>query len=182
MAGELEDDDNSEPNIVFSVIWLINAVLLYLRLYHFLTLSSAEGPLINVTKTMIGDIGSFGRVWLIVIAGFMFASYFMVGDTNSSYQNELYSFFNTFLAAIGQPDWAEVTSTNGGATSSARADINSYIVSFFSVLGFVLLLNLLIAMMANSYSTIENNSAKEVLLNKVALAYELDTNALSVDC
>merc|ERR1712176_289791 len=45
-----------------------------------------------------------------------------------------------------------------------------------SIVGFVLLVNLLIAMMAERYSQTEGKSAKEVLLNTSTLAFELDTS------
>ena len=66
-----------------------------------------------------------------------------------------------FLAVFGQPTWVHVHSGEMGAFNM----VSSWIILVISIVGFVLLINLL-AMMAESYSRTENQSAKEVLLKQ----------------
>ena len=103
----------------------------------------------------------------------------MLGDTNAWYSNVNRSTFATFLAAIGKPECAKVSESKkdlakgrgiDNNTSEERAFANQMIVEVFSVVGLVLLSNLFIATMADSYATNGNSSSKEVLLNKLTLA------------
>ena len=52
------------------------------------------------------------------------------------------------MAAFGQPNWVHV----GSGDVPVLNTINSWMVVVYSIVGFVLLMNLLIAMMADSYS------------------------------
>ena len=105
-----------------------------------------------------------------------FKRYFMDGNTNAWHGNMNRSTLATFLAAVGQCAWADISESNNNA-SEERSFAHETIVAVFSysVVGLVLLLNLLIAMMGNSYSRIENILSKEVLVKNVVLAYEFDT-------
>eukprot|EP01083_Nonionella_stella_P265648 899620_1 len=87
----------------------------------------------------------------------------VVSDTNIYLETEQRTLSLTILAAFGQPNWYEILNI-----------INSWMIIIYSIVGFVLLINLLIAMMAESYAQTEGQSAKEVLLNRTSLAFELD--------
>jgi len=164
------DNDDSFLNLLFTGLWVVNIVLLWIRCLHFLMLSNEEGPLINVTKSMAADVKNWLFIFFVISIGFVFGMYFLVGDTNVFFETEVRAVTLTILAAFGQPDWRHVQS---GSQEELNV-INSWIIVVYSIVGFVVLINLLIAMMAESYSNTEGQSAKEVLLNKVSLAYELD--------
>ena len=170
ISGIKEPD--SFLNLLFTALWVINIILLWIRCLHFLMLSNQEGPLINVTKSMAGDVKNWLWVFLVISAGFLFGMYFLVGDSNPFFETTTRSLSLTILAAFGQPNWVHVQSSDIEVLNT----INSWLVVVYSVVGFVLLVNLLIAMMAESYSRTEGQSAKEVLLNKTSLAFELDTS------
>ena len=93
---------------------------------HFLLLSNNEGPLINTTKSTSTDVWNFCKVFCISI-GFVFAMYF---------NNLVGSIMVTFLSAF---------------ENEVLNELNTWLVVIYSVIGFVLLFNLLIAMMAESY-------------------------------
>ncbi len=94
----------------------------------------------------------------------------VVSDTNIYLETEQRTLSLTILAAFGQPNWYHVQAGNIEILNI----INSWMIIIYSIVGFVLLINLLIAMMAESYAQTEGQSAKEVLLNRTSLAFELD--------
>ena len=97
---------------------------------------------------------------------------------NRPVDGEFYGYMNpstfaTFLAAVGQPKWAEVSESKTDfaecrevltITREERSFANQMIVAVF-----VLFLNLFIVVTANSYATIENGASKVVLLNRIVL-------------
>ena len=164
--------EDSFLNLMFTALWVINIILLWIRCLHFLMLSNQEGPLINVTKSMASNVGNWLWVFLVITIGFIFSLYFLVGDTNPYLETEQRAVSLTLLAAFGQPNWVHVQS---GDVEELNI-ITSWLVVIYSIVGFVLLVNLLIAMMAESYSQTEG--AKEVLLNTTTLAFELGLFAI----
>lgn len=134
---ELEFPEDGTFNIMFNMIFVINAVLLWAKCLNFLTLSDTEGPLLNVIMSMVTDVTNFFQVFIVISAGFMFAMFFLVGDTNQLFSTPGRSAQIAFLIAIGQPDWVQIS--NG--TNATLSALNSYLIMIYLLIGFVLLFN-----------------------------------------
>eukprot|EP01084_Bolivina_argentea_P111712 199268_1 len=79
--------------------------------------------------------------------------------------------FYVFQVLLGQQEWAPTASNE--CLSSNRSRIVQLYVMIFSVLGTVLMLNLLIAMMSSTYEQIREGTAKQVNFARAEQTYSL---------
>merc|ERR1712154_617817 len=125
------------------------------------------------------DIMNFAFVALIFFLGFTVAlRYILATDINEEceYETDLSNYYQVslyvFITLQGQQEWSALDS-NGNCFSETRAIIATAFIIVFSILGTVLLLNLLIAMMATTYEDKLDAKSKEVNFSRTDEIYQL---------
>ena len=131
---------------------------------------------------MVRDILKWTFVLGIFYVGFCFGTQFIVaGDLSEACADEdgndaeMHNFsvlaeYN-FILLMGQSDWEKLEENL--CIDDVRSLILKLYMYFFSVLGTVLLLNLLIAMMASTYETIQEGTAKQVNFGRAEQTFHL---------
>ena len=137
---------------------------------------------------MVADVIKFGVLLAIFMLAFIFALHYLIaGDLNhdkrlaewkelhpdeddvydlgdNEYAPPLDYFGSIFLyvaqTLLGQQDWELIESDQVDPIffNSSRAQVVDMLILLFSVMGSILLLNLLIALMASTYERVRHNS------------------------
>eukprot|EP01084_Bolivina_argentea_P068709 125065_1 len=131
---EFKSSENDVINIIYKNIWALNVVILWLRLLHFMLLSRSIGPLITNIKNMLKDIISFGKMYILILLGFVFGLYFLIGGQgkNVLFERVDQSIISLVKTTLGQLEWEcirdlndnEITNTNTNNNNTAIAPID----------------------------------------------------------
>ena len=141
---------------VYMALFGLQVIVLYSRIALLFTRSRTLGPFIRMIGGMIDDVIKFAFVAAIFCFGFWLAIYFVAyedintdcgADTNE-YDTLTGIGFYVFQTLLSQQEWVHIEGND--CLSGERSRIIQMFVSVFSVLGTILLLNLLIAMMAST--------------------------------
>jgi len=161
----------SNLNYISHMILLANTILCYLRFLAVLSASRITGPIFFSMQAMLGDILKFGVILLVFIFSFTFV---FMGFFHESVDDDtweiLYPNGPLFL-----PMWG--TFGEFGSSLPYLNQLNLFgfvllIIYLFSVQ--ILLVNLLIAMMNDSYSRVQANADKEWGFRMEKLIYEYE--------
>ena len=152
--------------------WAIQCILVWTRFANLFQRYGKGAILVQMIYNMIGDILNFLLVLTIFMVGFVFAINFIGGEdiegtTHNFFSGNLY-IFQTLLA---QQEWDNIGST--AYVDAARSTLLIIFIVLFSIIGSVLLLNLLIALMASTYDAIKDNAQTEANFNVVSHTVEL---------
>jgi transient receptor potential cation channel subfamily V protein 6 len=117
------------------------------------------GPFVTMIYAMImGDMFTFSIIYIIFLFGFTQAFYFVLKSVE---EPGLYNWYHTswvamFHMTLGEYDYEMFNDT-------AYPDMAKIIFVLFQILIPILLFNMLIAMMGNTYATVNEKSEKEFL-------------------
>ena len=175
---------------LYIFLWAMQCLLLWGRLSSLIKTTRSMGPLMRMVVNMLGDIGNFALIASVFIIGVTFAVYYIVGDDLedavglggqgiTGFQSVGMFIFRTL---IGDPEWdnlaSQQLSTDAGQTltvfSAFRSNLAIGYIGLFSIFGTILLLNLLIAMMAESYETVKSRSKRELNKQRIDKTWDLD--------
>ncbi|EDV91710.1 uncharacterized protein LOC6566275 [Drosophila grimshawi] len=147
------DTDTEEAILIFAVpgSWFL--------LMFFAGAIRLTGPFVTMIYSMItGDMFTFGIIYAIVLCGFSQAFYFLykghpqVQSTMfNTYTSTWMALFQTTLGDYNYPDLNQTTYPN----------LSKTVFVIFMIFVPILLLNMLIAMMGNTYVTVIEQSEKE---------------------
>ncbi|XP_037724327.1 uncharacterized protein LOC119556314 [Drosophila subpulchrella] len=147
------DTDTEEAILIFAVpgSWFL--------LMFFAGAIRLTGPFVTMIYSMItGDMFTFGIIYCIVLCGFSQAFYFLykghpqVQSTMfNTYTSTWMALFQTTLGDYNYPDLNQTTYPN----------LSKTVFIIFMIFVPILLLNMLIAMMGNTYVTVIEQSEKE---------------------
>ncbi|XP_017777192.1 PREDICTED: uncharacterized protein LOC108563119 [Nicrophorus vespilloides] len=117
------------------------------------------GPFVTMIYSMItGDMLTFGIIYIIVLFGFSQSFYFLYkgfpGVKTSLYSTYPTTWMALFQITLGNYDYQELSNTTYPGVSKA-------VFALFMVFVPILLLNMLIAMMGNTYAHVIEQSEKE---------------------
>eukprot|EP01084_Bolivina_argentea_P305243 527304_1 len=159
-------------NLLFTGLWTINIILLWMRCLYFLMMSAHLAPIINAMVSMTSSLKNWFCIFLVVTFPFTFGMHFLFGEFNVYFKTQLRSFVFLTLAALGRPNWSYV---HNGDIHNLNI-INSWVIILYSIVGYVLLINLLISMMIDAYEDhAEKHWKAELLKNKATLSFKLDS-------
>lgn len=161
--------DTARMDVPYRIFITANIILLWIRVMYLFVIHPTLGPLQRMIFKMLKDILNFFFVMVLVWVGFSLAFFFILaGENNPEFIDFDSSLLSSYLIFVGafEPSWFQ--------------DIESfYIQGFVSILlciyiaiGLIVLLNLLIAMMSETYSNVQSDSMNEFLFGKSKLAYE----------
>ncbi|CAO1437079.1 unnamed protein product [Diamesa hyperborea] len=119
------------------------------------------GPFVTMIYSMItGDMFTFAIIYIIVLFGFSQAYYFLYKGHESVEETPFYSFFSTwmglFQTTLGDYNYAELNNVS-------YPNLAKTVFIIFMIFVPILLLNMLIAMMGNTYAYVIEQSEKEFM-------------------
>ncbi|XP_044754337.1 uncharacterized protein LOC123313493 [Coccinella septempunctata] len=190
----LKQQSNSPPKIIFLISNLAILACIPLRIYGdknteeailgfavpgswFLLMFFAgavrlTGPFVTMIYSMItGDMLTFGIIYSIVLFGFSQSFYFLYkgfpGVKSTLYETYATTWMALFQITLGNYDYQELSLTT-------YPGISKTVFALFMVFVPILLLNMLIAMMGNTYAHVIEQSEKEWMKQwaKIVIALE----------
>lgn len=136
-------------------IMAVATVLLWFKALYYLRPFKSTGPLVRMIFFIFTSIQELSIILIIVIFGFSQAMYLL------SYQNDSLDFaspyngiINAFIYMMGNPLVEQ-------AASTSDPSLAQFLLCTFMFASTILLLNLLIALMNNSYNTIKSKATAE---------------------
>ncbi|XP_017759650.1 PREDICTED: uncharacterized protein LOC108550418 [Eufriesea mexicana] len=117
------------------------------------------GPFVTMVYSMItGDMLTFGIIYMVVLFGFCQSFYFLYkgfpGVKSSLYSSYHSTWMALFQITLGDYNYADLSHTT-------YPNLSKMVFAIFMVLVPILLLNMLIAMMGNTYAHVIEQSEKE---------------------
>ncbi|CAB3379374.1 Hypothetical predicted protein [Cloeon dipterum] len=123
------------------------------------------GPFVTMIYSMIaGDMFTFGIIYTVMLLGFSQAFYFLYKG-HPSVQSSLYSSYPSTWMALYQVTLGDYTYADLAHVTYPALGKTIFII--FMILVPILLLNMLIAMMGNTYALVIERSEKEWMKQKV---------------
>ncbi|XP_033351267.1 uncharacterized protein LOC117234299 isoform X1 [Bombus vosnesenskii] len=117
------------------------------------------GPFVTMVYSMItGDMLTFGIIYMVVLFGFCQSFYFLYKGF-PGVKSSLYSSYHSTWMALFQITLGDYNYTDLGYTT--YPNLSKMVFAIFMVLVPILLLNMLIAMMGNTYAHVIEQSEKE---------------------
>jgi hypothetical protein len=192
-AIELVDQEsrNKLANEVYMTVFGLQCIVLYFRFLFVFNRSRYLGPFIQMIISMLRDVMKFGFVLLSALCGFSLCVYFLVStdtlfpcyevgvppgsttDLTALQSSALY----VFQTLLGQQDWKDLNSND--CMSPTRSRVLLFLTVVFSMIGNILLLNLLIALMASTYENKRESTSKVVNFTRTEETYSMSLrNAL----
>ncbi|XP_054273420.1 transient receptor potential cation channel subfamily V member 6 [Macrosteles quadrilineatus] len=168
------DVHTEEAILVFSVpgSWFL--------LMFFAGAIRLTGPFVTMVYSMItGDMLTFGIIYSVVLFGFSQSFYFLYkgfpGVKNTLYSSYPSTWMALFQITLGDYNYAELANTTYPALTKA-------VFLIFMVLVPILLLNMLIAMMGNTYAHVIEQSEKEWVKQWAKIVVSLERAVNQSDC
>eukprot|EP01084_Bolivina_argentea_P004429 8417_1 len=178
--------------LMYMAIFCFQICVLWSRCAMIFKTARSVGPFISMIPGMVKDILNWTFVLSIFYIGFCFGTHFIIagdvngdssddGDGGCDAEGDLNSlplvFEYNFILLMGQSEWGLLNENS--CMSSGRSLLLKIYMWTFSVIGTVLLLNLLIAMMASTYEQIREGTAKQVNFSRAEQTFTLShRNAL----
>eukprot|EP01084_Bolivina_argentea_P217496 369235_1 len=160
---------DTELNTLFSCLWILAVMCLYLRVLHIMTMSKKIGPFVNMIINMLRNFANFFFILLIFWIGAILALVFIAGDT-PQYTDWWMSTITTWRALLGE--WPVVDVDH--LVSAPRFHIINVLLVYWMMIGAIVLLNLLIALMAKTFDEIHEKNAQQVQFIQIERIYNLD--------
>ena len=141
-------DADGEFNITVFLAGMI--VILWLRFIMMLQLTKRFGPMLRIIIVMVGDVLTFLFVWILVLMCLSAAASLLFGSLD-----EYSEFFNVFIiefdTGIGNYDFAPFDNLDLGPK------IGKGFIILSAIINLVIMLNFIIAILADTYSNLSQN-------------------------
>jgi len=174
-AISASSDDRSIRDSCVDIL-IPTIVCCYLRLMQVFSINYYLGPLLIMIFKMLKDIIRFFSLFLLFFAGFQIS--FILITQQAAYHGEA----EDDAWKTGYPDgtmglayWAFIGEFGDSFDVLNQSDLGVITMAFYLILGQILLQNLLIAMMADTYSEIRDNSDEEWKFSRYLLVHEYKT-------
>jgi len=153
----------------------LTCILLGFRFLYVFTLSPSLGPLLRtIGKMCKKDVVAFAVVYLTIAAGFGAAfEYLASNEVGTSYGTQYRTQYSLLNAMIGEFD-TQFDEAYG--TTHAYFWLARMVLLVFIVFGNIIMLNLLIAMMGQTYSDVQERSGLEFSLGQKQTFWKCDQN------
>jgi len=150
---------------------MIATIFAYLRLLNVFAFSQSLGPLFFVIMRLIKDVGKWVFIFVIFMISFQLAIMALTSEAGDD-QWEGYptgTFAVAFFTIIGDYSYAMGTMD--------KTYLGVVLLAIYGLISQIMLVNLLIAMMGNTYSDVKDNSDKEWRFYRYLIVYEYKTNS-----
>lgn len=166
----------------YMALWSIQCVLMWLTIVFYLQRTRTTGPILKMIGLMTRDMINFLVLVIIFWFAISLAIYYIVSDDLADFeydnvddyrqnlQNLPSCMFFGLLAILGVQNWEEVSSTSP-ALGLPRSLLLDGVTSLTAIVGSILLLNLLIAMLSNTFNEVSELSVLEVNYIRIVQSY-----------
>ncbi|ETO31843.1 transient receptor potential-gamma protein [Reticulomyxa filosa] len=178
---KLEKKINSNYTTTYMLFWSLQCILVWTRLLGFFRRNTSTGVFFKMAMKMMTDIFSFLILLILFTAGFVLALYYIVSSDlrishpdictyDAQFRYELYSLAQSvlyiFQTLLGEQDWTTINERYNLDTgvicfSWYRSRLAQCVVALYSVVGTIILLNLLLALMASTYYAMKERARVE---------------------
>eukprot|EP01084_Bolivina_argentea_P166855 289660_1 len=177
MFTSMFDDENEDPigfghsfREIYSFLWAIQLFLLSTRFLTLFQNTSYLGSLLKIVQKMFTEIIKFLSVAFVVIAAYTFGFYFIfgfnrvniIGEEGDDAQDFWPTVLFTFDEFIG-----------GGTSEYHENTVVPIFAMVITIIGFLILTNLLIALMSTEYENFQEIANLEVAYMWTETAYDL---------
>jgi len=151
-------------------------VCCYLRLMQVFSINYYLGPLLIMIFKMLKDIIRFFSLFLLFFAGFQI-SFILITQQAAYHDHADPEAWHTGYpdGTMGLAYWAFIGEFGDSFPVLNQTDLGVPTMALYLILGQILLQNLLIAMMADTYSDIRDNSDEEWKFSRYLLVHEYKT-------
>ncbi|ETO30790.1 hypothetical protein RFI_06328, partial [Reticulomyxa filosa] len=180
-ALHLENKVNSDYTTTYMLFWSLQCILVWTRLVGFFRRNASTGVFFKMAMKMMTDILNFLILLILFTAGFMLALYYIVSSDlrishpdvctyDGQFRYELYtmaqSVLYVFQTLLGEQDWTTINeryNINTGVVcfNWYRSRLAQWVVALYSIVGTIILLNLLLALMASTYDALRERARIE---------------------
>merc|ERR1712228_181650 len=122
-------------------------------------------------QRMMKDIVTFLEIIGIMMIGFIVCLVFVLGDVSESFSQFPQAFLTLFRASQGDFDWENYEETQA---NPAFLLFGYIVISIYMIIAAIVLLNLLIAMMAKTFDSINETTISQIIFARFELALELN--------
>ena len=163
----LKIDSHQYKVILISILYPI----FFIKFLNFSRGFRSVGPIVRTIFKMLKDIYNFMAVLFVFLIGFS-QSFFILLNNNREFQNPLVSILTTFDMIIGGFD-IEILNTSEYIITC------NILYRLYIIISVIMLLNILIAILENSYTKISEEAENEWKLERAKLIISLMDNLLS---
>ena len=138
-----------------AAIMSVTIILMFLKALYFLRPFKSTGPLIRMIFCILYSIKELMIILILIIFGFSQAFYLLSYDNDQlDFSSPTDAIINAFLYMMGQSQLSQMQ-------GSSSPKLAQFILCLFIFVSAILLLNLLIALMNNSYTAIQEMQIAE---------------------
>eukprot|EP01083_Nonionella_stella_P151296 483245_1 len=160
---------------MFIIMWSLSTMLLWLRLFTFMILSHSLGPMVQMILRMMKDIGTFFKIMLVLFLGFAMCLMYVLQGVHDDFASPFTSVLTLLRAILGDFDFGAFAGADDVNDSLLYYGIGVMLI--YLVIGSLVFLNLLIAMMAKTFDTIQDDTTSAIVFSRFQLAMMKDNSA-----
>eukprot|EP01084_Bolivina_argentea_P293902 505593_1 len=125
----------------------------------------------------MGDVVRFFSIMGILFFAFTMCLMFIMGDVYPEFHNPITAGITLFRALLGDLDFEATIKEDDETTNEALIYWGFFLMLLYLVIGSLVLLNLLVAIMAKTFDTIEETTRQSITFAKFKLAMNKDRTA-----
>ena len=145
--------DDMLPNyIVVEQVMLVFTFLMWIKFFVYLKLTKTFGYVIKVIEIMIYDLLNFMIIFCVILIAFALILFDLLNQSQEAFISFADTIQTLLLFTYGQVNYTGFTQNE---------TLGSFLISVFSFISIIILLNLLVAMLNNTYRTIYERSNLE---------------------
>eukprot|EP00475_Leptophrys_vorax_P008639 TRINITY_DN15599_c0_g2_i1.p1 TRINITY_DN15599_c0_g2~~TRINITY_DN15599_c0_g2_i1.p1 ORF type:complete len:491 (-),score=112.73 TRINITY_DN15599_c0_g2_i1:69-1448(-) len=167
---------NNDTASVYSFWEVFNAILLWFRIGFIFQVHPTIGPLLRTTFAIMNDVMNFIVLAGLFVIGFSLSLFFLLHDQGlDEFSSLSQTFLTLYIGHLGAFDYGQFTTL----ADEDAGFLYFYAIVLFSIYLFissVVMLNLLIAMLSQTYSRVQEVSVAEYTFGKARLTWQLDIN------
>ncbi len=142
------------------------SLIFWIKIFNFSRGFKKLGPLIKIIFKMTHDIYYFLGVYVVSMLGFCHSMFLLLGIKNIDYTNPLRTLITLFNMNIGDFDYSTIINSNNFVPATI-------VFMIFNILSVIILLNILVAILTDSYTEISAQAEKEWKLERANLTLYL---------
>jgi len=158
--------DSSVSFDICIYLLIVATIFAYLRLLNVFAFSQTLGPLFFVIMRLIKDVAKWVFIFVIFMVSFQLAIMALTSEAGENQWNPYPTgtFAVAFFTIIGDYSYAMETMN--------KSYLGVALLAIYALISQIMLVNLLIAMMGNTYTEVKENSDKEWQFYRYVIVYE----------
>jgi len=146
----------------------ITSILLWVKILKFIRIIQQFGILIRIILKMISNVIIFLIIFMVIVIGFALSFHVVIGANVDSFDSFGSSILTLFRITYGQFDWSGIQNSHNGLAVA--------LYFLYVTTSAILLLNLLIAMLNQSYTQVISSAKSEYMIEKAGIILTYGSN------